>query len=86
MTPARRRSATPATEGPTRTAPDVPVAADPAPVPPKTKGRTELLGPEGEPLADAAPTGTTQTDPDERVTAPSPRRPLSLYPLPVWPD
>ena len=88
MTPARRRSATPATEGPTRTAPDVPITADLAPVPARTKGRTRVLGPEGEPLAQEAPTGDAggQEDRDDRVATPSPRRPLSLYPLPVWPD
>ena len=102
MTPAKRRPATPASQGPARVAPDVPAVADPpsdeivtAPVSPAaTEDRTELLGPDGEPIAEEAPTGgarvewtpppkTGQVDP---ATTQSPRRPLSEYPLPVWPD
>jgi hypothetical protein len=97
MTPARRRTATPASQGPTRTAPDVPIVADPTPDPAETKDSTQLLGPEGGPLAqkasskdargDSAPsTETKTTDSEDRPAAPSRRRPLSLYPLPVWPD
>ncbi len=95
MTPARRRRATPASEGPTRTAPDVPIGANPPPEPaPKTKDGTQLLGPEGEPIAQeprgdadsAPPAQTGQVDAEDRATTQSPRRPLSLYPLPVWPD
>ena len=67
MTPSRRRPATPASQGPTRTAPDVPIApSDPAvpddeavlaPLPPaSTKEGTTLLGPGGEPIAEEAPT------------------------------
>ena len=93
MTPAKRHPATPASQGPTRTAPDVPVAADPpavpavppdasvpdelgtATVPPAaTEDGTQLLGPDGEPVA------------EDRSTKQSPRRSRSLYPLPVWPD
>ena len=95
MTPAKRRPATPATRGPTRTAPDVPVVAEPTPAA-KTKDGTQLLGPEGEPLAreartgdagDAAPpTETGRVDPEDPATTRTPRRPRSLYPLPVWPD
>lgn len=89
MTPAKRRPATPASQGPTRTAPDVPIVADPQPAPPaRTKDGTELLGPEGEPIADAAPpTETGHGVPEDRATTPSARRrPGGLYPLPVWPD
>ncbi len=98
MTPAKRRPATPASQGPTRTAPDVPVVADRAPVPPaETKDSSELLGPDGEPIAEEAltgdasgdsapPTETGQVDAEDRATTQSPGRPLSLYPLPVWPD
>jgi hypothetical protein len=152
MTPSKRRPATPASQGPTRTAPDVPIVADPPSVPPPptpggvpapdvptappdapvsdelvidpapdvptapsdapvpdelvidpvppaaTKDGTQLLGPVGEPIAQEAPAGdasgdsappteTGQVDqPEERATTQSPRRPLSLYPLPVWPD
>ena len=129
MTPAKRRPATPASQGPTRTAPDVPTVADPPPVPPpptpggvrapdvptappdapvpdelvttvppaETKDGTELLGPDGEPIAEEVPTGdasrdsappteTGQVDADDGATTPSPGRPLDLYPLPVWPD
>ena len=98
MTPARRRPATPASKGPTRTAPDVPIVADAAPVPPaETKDGTQLLGPEGEPIAREAATGdargdsapqteTGHVDARDRSRRPSPRRPLALYPLPVWPD
>ncbi len=98
MTPAKRRPATPASQGPTRTAPDVPIVADPPPVPPaETKDGTELLGPDGEPIAQEAamgdasgdsapPTETGHVDAGDRARTHSPRRPLSLYPLPVWPD
>ena len=98
MTPAKRRPATPASEGPTRTAPDVPIVANPPPVrPTKTKDRSQLLGPEGEPISpDAAagdadgdsapPTQTGQVEPEDRATTQSARRPGGLYPLPVWPD
>ena len=97
MTPAKRRPATPASQGPTRSAPDVPIVAAAKPPPPaKTKDSTELVGPEGEPLAqdaatrdaagDAArPTETGPSDPDARATQ-ARRRPGGLYPLPVWPD
>ena len=90
MTPAERHPATPASQGPTRTAPDVPVAAGPpdvsappdgsvpdereTPVPPAAMADgTQLLGPDGEPVA------------EDRATNQS-RRSRSLYPLPVWPD
>jgi hypothetical protein len=98
MTPAKRRQATPASQGPTRTAPDVPIVADATPVPPaETKDGTQLLGPEGEPIAQDAPAGdasggsapakeTGRVDADDRAKTHSPRRPGGLYPLPVWPD
>jgi hypothetical protein len=96
MTPAKRGAATPASQGPTRTAPDVPIAAN-GPTPAgKTKDDTQLLGPEGEPIAqearprdagrDSAPsTETDQLSSDDRATQ-ARRRPGGLYPLPVWPD
>ena len=108
MTPAKRRRATPASQGPTRTAPDVPAGAPDAPVPDElvtapvpaeTKDGTELLGPDGEPIGEEAPTGDPSgdgappTEPgqvdanaEDRTATRSPRGPLSLYPLPVWPD
>ena len=88
MTPAKRRPATPASQGPTRTAPDVPIVATPPPAPPaKTKDGTQLLGPEGEPIADSAPpTETGQVDAEPRAPTRSPGRSRSFYPLPVWPD
>ena len=107
MTPPKRRSATPGSKGPTRTAPDVPTAPPDAPVPDEvaiapvppaaTKDSTELLGPDGEPIAEQAPRGdagrdsappteTGPVDPENQTTTQSPRRPLALYPLPVWPD
>jgi hypothetical protein len=98
MTPAKRRPATPASQGPTRVAPDVPITADPPPKPSaKTKDGTDLLGPDGEPIAEEAPvadasrdsaprTKTGQVDAAHPATTQSPRRPLDLYPLPVWPD
>ena len=98
MTPDKRRPATPASQGPTRTAPDVPIVAEPSPVPAaETKDGTQLLGPDGEPIAEEAPTGdasgdltvpteTGQVDAEDRATTQSPGRPLALYPLPVWPD
>ena len=98
MTPTRRRPATPASEGPTRTAPDVPIVAAPKPAPPaKTKEGANLLGPEGEPIAQNAPTRdagkdaapapeTGQPSSGDRAATQSRRRPGGLYPLPVWPD
>ena len=114
MTPAKRRPASPASEGPTRVAPDVPIAPSDVPtappdapvtdelvipdVPPAaTEDGTELLGPDGEPIAQEAPTGdpggdsaaraeTGQVEREDRATTQPPRRPLALYPLPVWPD
>ena len=100
MTPARRRPATPAGKGPTRTAPDVPVVAEPTPAPAAPPGGTvpdELLGPDGEPMAqEPAPvdagehppprTRKGQGDRDNRAAAPSPGRARGSYPLPVWPD
>lgn len=98
MTPAKRRPATPASQGPTRTAPDVPVVANPPPVrSAKTKDDTQLLGPEGEPVAQGAqrgdagsdsapPTQTGPVDAPGRANTQPRRRPGGLYPLPVWPD
>ena len=100
MTPAKRRPATPASKGPSRVAPDVPTVADPPPVPAaETKDGSELLGPDGEPIAEEVPARdasrdsaprreTRQVDAADRATtqSPSPGRPLDLYPLPVWPD
>jgi hypothetical protein len=84
MTPAKRRPATPASQGPTRTAPDVPIVADPRPA--NTNDGTQLLGPEGEPVADSAPpTETGQVDAEARATR-SRGRSGTFYPLPVWPD
>ncbi len=97
MTPAKRRPATPVSQGPTMTAPDVPTAAKPSPVrAAKTKDDAQLLGPEGEPITQEAasrdagsdpapPRQTGQVDPEARETQ-SRRRPGGLYPLPVWPD
>jgi len=94
MTPAKRRTATPASQGPTRTAPDVPIVAAPKSAPPaEPKDGTQLLGPEGEPIAQgdaggdsAPPTETGRVDSEDRATTQSQRRPGGLYPLPVWPD
>ena len=96
MTPAKGHPATPAGQGPKRPrVPDVPTA------PPvrgaKTKDGAQLLGPEGEPIAQetatrdasgdpARPKETGQVDPEARATTQSHRRPGGLYPLPVWPD
>jgi len=95
MTPDKRQPATPASQGPKRPrVRDVPTA------PPvrsaRTKDGAQLLGPEGEPIAQEAatrdasrdpapPTETGQADPDVRATQ-ARRRPGGLYPLPVWPD
>ena len=84
MTPAKRRPATPASQGPTRTAPDVPIVADPRPA--NRNDGTQLLSPEGEPVADSAPpTETGRVDAEERATR-SRGRSGTFYPLPVWPD
>jgi hypothetical protein len=96
MTPAKRRPATPVSQGPTRTAPDVPIVAPDGPRA-GTKDGARLLGPEGEPLAEDAPRPDARrgsappkkagkVDAEDTATTQSPRRPLSLYPLPVWPD
>ena len=95
MTPDKRQPVTPASQGTKRPrVPDVPTA------PPvrsaKTKAGAQLLGPEGEPIAQEVGTGdaggdsapprqTGQTDPEARATQ-ARRRPGGLYPLPVWPD
>jgi hypothetical protein len=91
MTPTKRGTATPASQGPARTAPDVPIVAAAKPAPP-AEG-TQLLGPEGGPIAqeardgDSSPsTETGQSSSDDRVATQSRRRPGGLYPLPVWPD
>ena len=89
MTPAKRHPATPASQGPKRPrVPDVPTA------PPvrraKTNDGTQLLGPEGEPIAQEAPGGdaggdsspptqTGQVGPEARASQ-SQRRPGGLYP------
>ena len=111
MTPAKRRPATPASQGQARVAPDVPIAPPDAPVsdelvtpavpPAETEDSTELLGPDGEPIAPEAPKRDPgrgagprkqpgRVPPSDQATTESPtqtpRRPLSLYPLPVWPD
>lgn len=93
MTPAKRRPATPASQGPARMAPDVPIVA-PTPAPSAgTQDGAQLLGPEGEPIVqgdaggDAAPpTETGRVNSEDRATTQSQRRPGGLYPLPVWPD
>ena len=80
MAPAKRRPPTPASQGPTRTAPDVPVVADPTPVPPaEAKGEDASAG-------SAPQTETGPVDAGDRARPSPPRRPLALYPLPVWPD
>jgi hypothetical protein len=84
MAPAKkgRRAATPASEESTKAA---------------TEDSTELLGPDGEPVAEepptrddggdsAPPTETGQVDRDDRAKKQSPGRSPGLYPLPVWPD
>ena len=94
MTPAKRRAATPASQGPARTAPDVPIVAAPKSAPPaEPEDGTQLLGPEGEPIAQgdaggdsALPTEAGRVDSEEPATTQSQRRPGGLYPLPVWPD
>ena len=96
MTPDKRQPAIPASQAPRRPrVPDVPTA------PPvrsaKTKDGAQLLGPEGEPIAQEAaagdvgggsapPTETGRVDSEDRATTQSQRRPGGLYPLPVWPD
>jgi hypothetical protein len=94
MTPARRRQATPASKGPTTTAPDVPVVANAPSVP--AKEGAKLLGPDGAPAKQdaptrdaggnsALPTKTGKVVPED-PTKQSPRRSRGRYPLPVWPD
>ena len=80
MTPSKRRPATPASEGPTRVSPDVPTAPPDAPVP------DVLVTAPAPPAEPTPPTEPGQVAPEDRATTQSPRRPLALYPLPVWPD
>lgn len=96
MTPAKGHPATPGSQGPKRPrVPDVPTA------PPvrgaRTKDGAQLLGPEGEPIAQEAATRDASADPappteiervdsEHRATTQLRRRPGGLYPLPVWPD
>lgn len=91
MTPAKRRPATPASQGPTRTAPDVPIVANPPSVPPPpTPGGVrapDVLVTAPVPPADTTPpTETGQGDAEDRATSQSPGRSGGMYPLPVWPD
>ena len=97
MTPTRRRPATPASQGPSRVAPDVPIVAPvPSDSPAGTNDGTQLLGPEGEPIAqdapgrdaprDSAPPKAIEEGDAADTTTQSLRRPGGLYPLPVWPD
>ncbi len=83
MTPSKRRPATPASKGPTSVAPDVPIVADPPPDAPAPDVLVTAPAPPGE---TTPPTETEQMDAEDRATTPSPKRPLALYPLPVWPD
>ena len=78
MTPSKRRPATPESQEPKGTAhaPDAPAAPPDAPVP-----DVVVVVP-----VPPAETETGQLVPEDRAATPSPRRPLSLYPLPVWPD
>ncbi len=67
-------------------APDVPIVAPDAPRP-ETNDGAQLLGPEGDPIADSAPPAETgQADAEDRATTQSPGRARTFYPLPVWPD
>ncbi len=83
MTPARRRTTSPASQRPEASA--------------EAKDGAQQLGAEGEPLAQDARTGdaggvaapateTAPVDPEHRATTQLRRRPSALYPLPVWPD
>lgn len=89
MTPAKRQPqpqpATPASQGPKRPrVPDVPIAPPVRGV--GTKDDAQLLGPEGEPIAQEAATRDANVDPEHPETTQSQRRPRGRYPLPVWPD
>lgn len=88
MTPAKRRPATPVSQGPTRAAPDVPTVAKPSPAR-AAKPKVEPISQDaatGDAGSDSGPpTQTGQVDPETRRTQ-SRRRPGGLYPLPVWPD
>lgn len=89
MTPTKRRTPTPATQGPARVAPDVPIVAAPATASPSgTDDGAQLLGPEGEPLVqdDSAPPTPVRVESAERAPTQARRRPSGFYPLPVWPD
>ena len=132
MTPAKRRPATPASQGSKRAAPapEEPTVANPPPVPPppksrdvripdvptappatpvpdelvtapvppaETKDSTQLLGPDGGPIAEEAPTEDAgggsdvptdagQAASEDRATTQSPARSRALYAQRVWPD
>lgn len=89
MTPAKRRPATPASEGPTRTAPDVPTAPADAPAadePPETKASGRKAAARDGGGNSARPSETGRADAEDRAATQSPQRPRGRYPLPVWPD
>lgn len=89
MTPTRRRTTTPATQGPARVAPDVPIVAAPGTGSPSETGDgAQLLRPEGGPLAqdDSAPPTPGHVGSADGAPTQAPRRPRGFYPLPVWPD
>ena len=92
MTPAKRRPATPASQGPTRVAPDVPVAPSDAPVsdvPPSPSDApvSDRLVTAPAPVGKKTPPSESgQVRSEDRAKTQSQRRPLALYPLPVWPD
>ena len=74
---------------------DMPAPPPAAPAP--TEEGTQLLGPDGEPVAQevptehargnsAPPTETGQASPEDRATTQSPGRSRALYAQRVWPD
>ncbi len=79
--PAKRRPATPASQGPTRTAPDVPIVAAPPPVAPaKTKASTQKAPTRDASRDSAPPTETGHVDAESRATTESPRRQTTQLP------
>lgn len=94
MTPDKpSRPATPASQGPKGAtpaprAPTVPTPPTPGGVraPAETKDSSRQAPTDDASGDPAPPTETGHVDAENRATRQSPRRPLALYPLPVWPD
>ena len=92
-TPPPRRSRGRTPDGPTPAAPVPDELGTPPARPAATKESTQLLGPDGEPVArdagrsePASPAEAKRPAPEDRPTTQSPGRSPALYAQRVWPD